>query len=419
MRTDAPSWLSNYVLTSTPSRDMLARHLVGHDPSEQRESSPRLERAIRACKSCVKSKAKCGNQRPCRRCVARRIPCQYSMLEGTSEGISTGTLLDIGPLAEDPGLNASSYPDALIPLRTDEPTTQAFLYPDFQSLMMSDYQTSQEIDFFYGQLTGWPNEAMLQDSGTLLEQSPGRVELGLSEQSSSLADGTLSVARSLRTSSSQSFKAEVPGWSAFRHDAFKRSLWVWVPTRQSAFLDCQHLSVDETLVMQDREAKVTQQCALTLPRITESGAREGILSLALQFAGFQPSLESFPSLTTFNLLMQTFFVREHLRVDSVVHPATFDPNQCRHDLLAAIIGAGTTMFAVTSAQKLGFSLQEIVRRAVCAVIVEDYTMSATLQAIQACFFWFEAGLWSGVKKKMEIAEGFAHAVPSVRPPYQA
>ncbi|KFA51930.1 hypothetical protein S40293_07073 [Stachybotrys chartarum IBT 40293] len=334
------------------------------------------------------------------------------MPESAIEGANTRPLVTTGPVAEDLGFNASSYPDALIPLQMDEPMTQAFLYPNFQSLIMSNYQPSHENDFLCGQLTGWPSEAMLQDSGTLLEQSPGIVDLGLSEQPSSSADGTLSITRNLRTSSSQSTRTRVPGWSAFRHDAFKKSFWVWVPTREPSFLDCQHLSVDESLVMQDREAKVTQQCALTLPRITKSSARDGILSLTLQFAGFQPSLESFPSLTTFNLLMQTFFVREHRRVDSVVHPATFDPNQCRHDLLAAIVGAGTTMFAVTSAQKLGFSLQEIVRRAVCAGVVEDNTMSVTLQAIQACFFWFEVGLWSGVKKKMEIAEGFAHAVPS-------
>ncbi|KAH8896562.1 hypothetical protein GQ53DRAFT_524697 [Thozetella sp. PMI_491] len=393
-------------------KDILARHLVSHDPSEQIGGSSHSGRAIQACKPCVQSKARCNNQRPCRRCVARHISCQ----ESTPKSVAHAMHADPDPLAGNLSFEPYTFADDLaaqIILQPGESLGQTLHCPTFDGMIRTDYPLSEDISTV-GQVPtiGWPTASMvLGPIAPVEEQSLGALDFNLSEMLSSSADASLSIIRA--PSTPRASKKESSGWSAIRHEAFKKSLWVWVPSREAAYLDCQHLFVDERQVLQGREAQETSQSPLKLPRITEYGPRDGILSLTVKFAGFQPSVASFPSLSIFNVLMQTFFVKEHSRVDTIVHAATFDPNQCRYELLAAIIGAGSTMFAVSSAQKLGLSLQEIVRRAICSGQLEDNTLTVALQALQTGFLSIEASLWSGVQKKIEIAEGHAHTTPSM------
>lgn len=69
-------------------RDLLLRHQAAHTKNEQDgKSGPNRssERAIVACNSCVLSKIKCDNGRPCQKCKKRNIECVTKSITPTAE----------------------------------------------------------------------------------------------------------------------------------------------------------------------------------------------------------------------------------------------------------------------------------------------------------------------------------------------
>lgn len=44
-------------------------------------------RVSRACKNCALSKLKCDDQKPCRRCVKRKLECHWPQVERTPDPV--------------------------------------------------------------------------------------------------------------------------------------------------------------------------------------------------------------------------------------------------------------------------------------------------------------------------------------------
>jgi len=62
-------------------RDLLKRHAAGHNTdgkdTRKHHSSPHLTRVAQACTACATAKLRCGNDKPCRRCLNKGIPCTF------------------------------------------------------------------------------------------------------------------------------------------------------------------------------------------------------------------------------------------------------------------------------------------------------------------------------------------------------
>lgn len=203
--------------------------------------------------------------------------------------------------------------------------------------------------------------------------------------------------------------ANIPGY-----EAFKKSPWLWTPVRHDhAYAEGSQLSVNEVQVMESPEMQELSGADDMLPKMIDAATRDEMLCLVLKFSSSNVRIRSFPSFRLLNILMQAFFVKENASVTPWLHTATFDPDSVRGELLAGIVAAGATLFAVPNIWKMGLALQEIVKLATAAAIDEDNRRVRELHSIQAFWLWIKIGLWSGFRRKMEIAEGFANTVPTV------
>jgi len=80
-----------YRCTKCPKRfnraDLLNRHNNSHERYANSDKSLRVSRYDRvttACNACVASKSKCQEQKPCIRCISRKIPCEFQQSKNRS-----------------------------------------------------------------------------------------------------------------------------------------------------------------------------------------------------------------------------------------------------------------------------------------------------------------------------------------------
>jgi len=179
----------------------------------------------------------------------------------------------------------------------------------------------------------------------------------------------------------------------------------------------------------------------------EQSSRDDILAMVLstnsQQNGASRVITSFPSTQLLNSLMHLFLRSETTKTDSFIHLPTFRPRTQRPEFNGIIIAAGAILSSVPTGmtpfscllvgtltllvRKLGFAIQETVRLAIPAIVSplrhhevmptklyqveKDNSRSRELQVMQAFALELQIGLWSGNKRKMEIAE--AHAQPLI------
>ncbi|KAF3020219.1 hypothetical protein E8E14_011603 [Neopestalotiopsis sp. 37M] len=198
------------------------------------------------------------------------------------------------------------------------------------------------------------------------------------------------------------------------YEAFQRSPWLWTPVRHDhAYAEGSQLSVNEIQMMESPEVNEVRGTDHCVPKMMDSAIRDDIFSLVLKFSSSDVKIRSFPSFRFLNILMQAFFVKQSASVAPWLHSASFEPETAKIELVASIVAAGATLFAVPHIWKMGLALQEIVKLACPAAIDQDNRRVRDLQSIQAFWMWIKIGNWSGFRRKMEIAEGFAHTVPTM------
>ncbi|KAK4542360.1 hypothetical protein LTR36_006816 [Oleoguttula mirabilis] len=477
------------------SNDLLNRHRTSHAKSA---GETLRKRTGRACEACIKSKTKCDEARPCKRCKTRDQSCEETERRRHSLGRppsqqpspppiyrgheqhtlggheaqqdyqqdrtgSTRPLNDtqsghVQPKTPNSFPTSRQLDDALLlsglsgSLVDGVGTTQLDGMPiDSQAngfmLDESNFGLSGSLVDGTGttQLNGMP--VNLQADGFTLEQSsfpdffehimmPPQPGAGIHSHmtmpvdvsnftqdltfdscdfdfSSFLASGLT------RPSTSQGYHdvveptlaAETPQSDAqLRSEAFERSPWSWnhwIPERNShAFSSGQ----DEINVLQDR---VTATDQLTSPESTHSvhcaldqAARDGMIRTVTQIAHQRLAMPSFPSLELLEDLIDVFLIQDSNAIDSYVHAATFDCKTMRTELLLAMVAAGARYIALAPVWKMGLVIQEVVRLAVADVFERDNSTTRELQATQAMLLWLDIGVFSGFRRKTEIALSF-------------
>lgn len=203
-------------------------------------------------------------------------------------------------------------------------------------------------------------------------------------------------------------------WSG--HQAFKRSPWLWDPDpRDSAFVEeaPQFSEAEEQLLLP--RVILDKDSAASRPFLPPCGnsARDAILLLVQNNSGPNLTVKSFPSAKTLNRLLIAFIARETSDVCPFIHVPSMIPDKCRIELLSAMIAAGATTTGIRQIWKLGLALQERTRLAIFRALDHDNSVVRTLEIVQASLLWIEAGLWSGFRRKMEVAESAANNVPTV------
>lgn len=202
---------------------------------------------------------------------------------------------------------------------------------------------------------------------------------------------------------------------------FKRSLWLWDPDpRDSASMEeSPHLSEAEERLLLSSGAteKVSEDksagSSLLADFICGSDTRDALLHLVQRNSDTTAAVRCFPSPKVLSLILRAFAVQETTSHCPLLHLPSFKVNKCRIELTSALIVAGSANFANRQLWKLGLALQERTRLAIYHVQDANSSWARDLDMLQAQILWVESGLWSGVRRKMEVAEAAANNVPTV------
>ncbi|KIX00398.1 uncharacterized protein Z518_10537 [Rhinocladiella mackenziei CBS 650.93] len=135
--------------------------------------------------------------------------------------------------------------------------------------------------------------------------------------------------------------------------------------------------------------------------------RDKILALVLSTCNreaFDDVASSFPSPELLNSLMEYYLTIHFAQVDSWLHLPTFEIGKQGVELILMIISAGAAACLTTEMRRLGLALQEVVRQALVQKFEENNGLPEDLASLQAFVLQLQVGLWSGDKRKIQIAE---------------
>jgi hypothetical protein len=209
-------------------------------------------------------------------------------------------------------------------------------------------------------------------------------------------------------------------------EAYHRSsLSEWKPAPEDhAFDDHENLSVPQ--VINSPEANMTSERPTLCERLTSS-SRDLILSLVLEVsreANLSRIVKSFPSTELLDGLIQQYFELQKHTVQTFIHVPTFQTNSEDPGVLAGLAAAGAVCSPVPTIRKLGYALNEIVRlhlpskvsllllmyvrmMLTCSQYERDNTFIRDLRTSQTYALTIDIGIWSGNRRKTEIAESFS------------
>ncbi|KAK2592892.1 hypothetical protein QQS21_009424 [Conoideocrella luteorostrata] len=113
---------------------------------------------------------------------------------------------------------------------------------------------------------------------------------------------------------------------------------------------------------------------------------------------------SFPTVDVLDTLIHMFLAGQACQVDSWVHFPTFELKSQQPDWIAMAAAHGGAMIPIPTLRKFGMAVMEAVRIAIPSRFEENNTAIQSLGLVQALILVQDLGLWSGNRRRMEIAE---------------
>ncbi|KAI5925748.1 hypothetical protein F4810DRAFT_699971 [Camillea tinctor] len=383
--------------------DLLTRHETTHDRDEGGNGRPtirRSDRASEACMNCAAAKAKCDDQKPCSRCRSKNLPCQTSTKRYSMHAASIDDLSTVSP--SDYSSNQTGFCNEVTNVTNHDDGAKLSLveHSYFHDQLAQTEPIMEGIpdDMMYFN----PNHNPIQEMGFSLWDL--NFDNFIIPQSESKGDSPQS------SITSTSRPSRLPRDPAQCHAAFKRSPWLWEPqSRDSLRLGKEGLVFNEEKIAQ---SPAYEKMLMSKPHRLklENAVRDRLFAMVLMQNKDLIKIPSFPSLDLLSYLIQAHFVQDEYQTDSWIHAASFNPAKVMPELLAAVVSSGATFIAVPAIWQFGLSLQEVVRVGVAEKFEASNSSTRDLQCQQAFMLVLDIGLWSGFKRKMEIAESFKQTI---------
>ncbi|KDN72417.1 hypothetical protein CSUB01_00100 [Colletotrichum sublineola] len=363
--------------------DLLTRHETTHDrdnTGKGRIFIRRSDRAAEACLNCASS--------------------NRSSIDGISTPSETSTMqciLDVNG-SMDPGSAYDGHKMALMPLHRD------MSHEMDATSFMADGFANTAIDLVMDDIVNFnPMHNYFQDMDfSSWDLNFDAITIPQPETNQTPESTTTSRSKSNTRNASRA------------HAAFKRSPWLWEPGPDDYALhhasprDKERLVLDDgTLANSPAFDKLTSTPG-TKFKMTSS-SRDSLLAMVVASTvpkGARQRTPSFPSLDLLNYLVQAHFIHDEHQGDSWIHLATFDATTAIPELLAGIISSGATYISIPAVWQFGFSLHEVLRLGLADLFEGSNAFTRDLEALQASMLVLDTGIWSGFKRKMEIAESF-------------
>ncbi|KAH7384683.1 hypothetical protein BKA66DRAFT_462660 [Pyrenochaeta sp. MPI-SDFR-AT-0127] len=433
--------------------DLVKRHTAQHTenaskPRADRTQSRAGKRVSQACKTCVASKLKCSDSKPCLRCVQRSIVCEYdghSLVRHSSPDEQHPTLendmtdlhpqtqqspttygVDYGhdphstppptPLIHAPGANSMSAESRgtelhSIPLTNESASFRSRADFEYNSAAQSYTELLRDIlDSAAG--SPLPNDAETDGSmdlwnSILLSDQSSQDFAGLShtdwqnfnEHSFDFAQSEFQGIQSNPSSIEQ--KACAAGTQAFRDSG-----WDWGPTHE----DCHSAETAKLILPPDcaRFEKNTSSLQVPAPLLLGPNDRNRLLSLLLQHCGKEQWIRvapTFPSELLLDNILRRFIASQQTETLPWFHIPTLRPDMIRDELLAASVATGACFTPHEAIQRFGYVMPDILRYAIIDRLTHDNATSRDVQLLHAWLTQTAISMWSGNKRQMEIGEG--------------
>ncbi|KAF2856663.1 C6 transcription factor-like protein RegA [Plenodomus tracheiphilus IPT5] len=193
-----------------------------------------------------------------------------------------------------------------------------------------------------------------------------------------------------------------------RTEAFKQSIWRYLPQPNKDYSGAEQANLAFADDKEgNRRSHITQRRVIVekLHRVS----RDRLMALVLGTCSpenVRRIASAFPSIELLDGLIQYFLTSPSLDAQSWLHLPTFSPSRISPELLACIVSAGAATTPDIPLRKLGFALHEASRVGQSRAFEEDNTAIRDLQHVRNFFLQLKIGMWSGISRKMEIAESF-------------
>ncbi|KAL7901443.1 hypothetical protein HDV63DRAFT_199982 [Trichoderma sp. SZMC 28014] len=447
-------------------KDLLRRHVTNHenDSPKKRQrlvSTPNSSRVTQACRPCAAARVKCEETKPCKRCVNRNLAC--SSFE-TSPGSSThlphlpGSGQD-APVQNQPNNNSyiaaadsnstllnapmsfirdntaskssplsqtnSSRQDDISQLTTPDtgaesghtlsqathPHNSAKAGPiDFNNIPFFDFLR----DVLFQQPLDLPRPTESQGPAVLdfcdnMDMDLNEMDFGLLDHwNLDLEDGGALITPTLVGQNPQN-SAEMSQMRQNLANVWGELPWKWEPTaKDSGYTEQGNLPISA----KDLSNAQFQETKKNLERVVDQklnlSSRDQILAIILKTCR-DPSTAgrvaaSFPTVDVMDTMMQVFLAAHIRQVSTWIHFPTLKLNSLWPEWVGNAVAAGAVLMPAPTLRKFGFAIQEAVRITIPGRFEENNTAIQNLSLVQSLILGQDIGLWSGNRRKMEIAE---------------
>ncbi|KAK2045056.1 hypothetical protein LZ31DRAFT_266552 [Colletotrichum somersetense] len=447
-------------------QDLLKRHVTNHDndndPNRKRrrtDTSPGAGRVSHACRPCATARVKCEEVKPCTRCRNRNLNCEYSSTEAGSAAAMHLLHLSGNPhtTTSTPGSLTTSSPQSAY---DSSPSTIYQQHPQHAILphggenghLGSAHHVKSESGCFpsrnnvTGQVSnravpvnfeiGNPAVDMALPFSDFLQNviyEPGmevsrmagaqglavldfcdNSNLELNDSDFGLLDhwNMDAVGNTESDQSSTPHTDDSIDLAQMRQTLVKvwtESPWQWAPTQtDSCYVEHPNFSVppDDTTGAAFQQSR-QKHARVVKDKLDQSG-RDQILAIVLSTCKNDSIMSrvasSFPSLEVMDSLVHIFLAAHFCQTSQWIHHGSFSMESQWPEWLAVAASAGAILTPVQTLRKFGFALQEAVRVTIPSRFEDANTTIKNLGLVQTLILGQDIGLWSGNRRKMEIAE---------------
>ncbi|USP82360.1 uncharacterized protein yc1106_09634 [Curvularia clavata] len=447
----------------------VANHDTEPASKRQKREISRDTRVVQACEACSQSHLRCEDEKPCSRCKKKKIPCRVpDAIPGDDNEVheidavhAAQDLLDLSNgfdyPSSLPGQGGSANPSASATSQTPEPfhgsagrraseanapvinamqppppnianglvpmdhqfegqdptSSMAFFDNSIQPFGHTPGQNSFLPDYFRNMppfesfLSGQATPRGILDLSFDIDVGLTDLDLGLLDQYNFqvpfAADTPSTDAQGMENHNPETDTA--PG----RAEAFKQSVWRYLPqSSRNPVAEQVNLAFSDTERDSHRRSHIAHRRVISekLSRVS----RDQLMALVLGTCtpeNVKRIALAFPSIELLDGLIQYFLSSPSLDAPMWFHLPTFSPSKLNPELLASIASAGAATIPDASLRKLGYALHEASRMGQSRTFEDDNTAIRDLQHLQTFLLQLGVGMWSGISRKMEIAESFA------------
>jgi hypothetical protein len=187
------------------------------------------------------------------------------------------------------------------------------------------------------------------------------------------------------------------------------SPWRWLPSQQdSAYEEQKNFSVSSGDVTSAQFQESKRSLDKVINQKLDSSLRDRVLAIVLSTcktpAMVTQIASSFPSTEVMDTMVHIFLASHMCSVSSWIHFSLFDMSAQWPDWIAVAAAAGGVLTPVPTLRKFGLALQEAVRLTIQSRFESKNTSIQDMGLLQTLIMGQDIGLWSGNRRKMEIAE---------------